>query len=53
MRQKNYLRNNRPNCSKFDENYKLTDRRQLVGPKHKKPGENYSKANYNQIVQNL
>ena len=36
--------------SKSDENYKLTNPKSSVRPKHKKHEENYTKAVYNKIA---
>ena len=37
--------------SKYNGNYKLTDLRSSVNPKHKKHEENYTKAHHNHIAQ--
>ena len=38
--------------SKYNGNYKLTDLRSSVNPKHKKHEENYTKVHRNQITEN-
>lgn len=43
-----YFNNNGWKFSKFGENYKPTDSRNSVNPKHKKHEGNYMKAHFNQ-----
>lgn len=45
---KKYFNNNGWKFSKFGENYKPTDSRNSVNPKHKKREGNYMKAHFNQ-----
>lgn len=42
------IRSNGWNCSKLEENYKPTDPRSLMNPRHEKHEENYAKAYHNQ-----